>query len=116
MQIGECAANNKAMGSWKAAAFMSNPDPKFAGGDITKRECKYAFYGPMFQGIPDTEKKNKMKGYSLTYTSEKACEGDKKFQYKMNILCNKGGVEQASDRKFVMGSSDACSAEMNFVG
>jgi len=112
MQVGECESNNKAMGSWKAAAFMSNADPK-AGGNITERVCKYTFDGPMFEGIPDTDPKKKMmKGYSLTYKSGEACEGDKKFQYKMNILCNREG----KDRKFVMKSSDACTAEMNFEG
>jgi len=119
MQVGECASKNKAMGSWKASAFMSNPEDKVeAGGDITKRNCKWTFKQPEFQGIPDTESKlkDKMKGYSLTYTSGEDCDAGTKMSYKMNINCNTGGKETDENRKFEMVSSDKCNIEMNWEG
>ena len=116
MQVGDCASFNKQMGSKKATAFLSSPDDKAkAGGDITERTCKYTFQEPVFEGIKDTESDvaEKMKGYSLTYTSGEACDGGSKVSYKMNVLCK----EDADDgRKFKVASSDKCAVEMNFEG
>jgi len=50
MAIGDCASNNKAMGSWKASAFMSSVDDKIKPGadNIHQRSCKYTFEEPTF--------------------------------------------------------------------
>lgn len=69
------------MGSVKASAFMSKEDEKIKPGSdsIHLRECQYTFEEPTFAGIPDTESdvKDKMKGYSLTYDSNEDCDGGK---------------------------------------
>lgn len=117
MAIGDCASNNKAMGSWKASAFMSSADDKIKPGpdNIHQRSCKYTFEEPTFQGIPDTNSdlKDKMMGYSLTYKSQEDCDGGNKVEYKMNIYCKKDADE---GRKFEMVEADKCAIEMNWEG
>jgi len=59
---------------------------------MSEGKCVYTFPDADFEGLIDAEAgDNSTKGFTLTYKSKEACNGDKtkKFSFKINAICSK---------------------------
>jgi len=76
--------------------------------------CKYTFMNSKFDGVKTLDEKtgyDTTTGFSLTWTSEEACNGDEKFTFTINNVCNQGLGHDFTDF-----TTDGCSASASYSG